>query len=176
MSSQVLGLLLGSAVVAALVSAAVGLITQSWTARLQVAARRRELYAKALEACVAYRELPYAIRRRRHDQPEEERIRLSEILRAIQQQLAFYAAWIESESPEVASSYRALVQATRTLAGGQMHAAWEAATARTDAQMNIAGIDYGDLVPLETSYLRSVRDHLAPWWIHFWRLVTGQQG
>jgi hypothetical protein len=172
----VLGLLLGSAVVAALVSAAVGLITQHWTARLQVAARRRELYAKALEACVAYRELPYAIRRRRKDQPEEERVRLSEILRTIQQQLAFYAAWIESESPYVAVGYRALIQATRRLAGSQMHAAWEAAASHTDAEMNVAGIDYGELVSLETAYLGSVREHLAPLWKHLWRFVTGQQG
>lgn len=174
MSNQVLGLLLGSAVVAAVVSAAVGLITQYWAARLQIAARRRELYAKALEACVAYRELPYAIRRRRHDQPEEERIRLSEILRAVQQQLAFYTAWIESESPEVAASYRVLIQATRRLAGSQMHAAWEAAAPRSDAQMNVAGIDYSELVSLETSYLTSVRDHLAPWWTRLWRFVASQ--
>ena len=168
MSSQVLVLLLGSAVIAALVSAAVGLLTQYWTARLQVAARRRELYAKALEACAAYRELPYAIRRRRHDQPEEERIRLSETLRSIQQQLAFYTAWIETESAEVAASYRALVQATRRLAGGHMHSAWEAAAPQSDAQMNITGIEYAELAPLEAAYLASVRDHLALWWVRFW--------
>jgi len=102
---------------------------------------------------------------------EVERIRLSEILRTIQQQLAFYAAWIESESPDVAASYRALVQATRRLAGSQMHAAWEAAALHTDAEMNIAGIDYSGLADLETAYLASVRDHLTPWWARLWGSV-----
>ena len=90
--------------------------------------------------------------------------------------LAFYAAWIESESPDVAVSYRSLIQATRRLAGSQMHAAWEAAAPHTDAEMNMAGIDYGELVSLETAYLGSVREHLAPWWTHLWRFVTGKQG
>jgi len=50
-------------------------------------ARVRDTFAAAFAAYTAYREFPYAIRRRRADIPEEERVRLSESLRTIQERL-----------------------------------------------------------------------------------------
>ncbi len=127
-------------------------------------ARKRELFAKAFEATVGYREFAYAIRRRRHDQPAAERVRLSEAIRQTQQQLAFYSAWIGIESPRVALTYDALVTKTRQIAGKYMHDAWNDRPPRRDSEVNIpGGLDYTDLQPFEQSYLSAVRDHLSPW-------------
>jgi hypothetical protein len=150
--------------IAAAVSALISLITL-WIGGLrQVRERRRKAYAEALAACVAYREFPYAIRRRRADAPSEERVRLSETLREVQRELAFNAAWLELEgSAETARAFRELVAETRKVAGGYMHKAWNAPPARADAEMNIARIDYGTIPPLERAYLDEVRQDLA-WW------------
>jgi len=156
-------LLAGSAVVASIVSGIVSLTGLRWAAQLQDVARRREMYARALETVVAYREFPFAIRRRRADKAADERERLSESLRQIQQQLGFYTAWIEAESKEVAGPYRKLVDETRKLAGQQMHDAWAAPAADEDAAMNVPGIDYSSLRVFEENYLTAARDHLAGW-------------
>jgi hypothetical protein len=161
MTVDTIGILLGSAVIAALVSAGVSVLLQYWTTYLQEIARRRDLYAKALAACAAYREFPFAIRRRRPDDPVGERQRLSEAIRAVQQDLSFYAAWIQSESIEVSAAYAALLATTRRIAGGYMQAAWTAQAPTTDAEMNISGIDYSEIGPLETAYLDAVRQHLT---------------
>lgn len=162
-SNDLLTVLLGSAAVAAVISAVVTLATQGLTLRQQETGRQREMFAKALAACVAYREFPFAIRRRRADQPDAERLRLSEAIRDVQQQLAFYGAWIDTESTEVGEAYRELVRATRTLAGQQMHDAWIDAAATSDENMNIDGIDNAPLVSLEAVYMAAVRKHLSLW-------------
>jgi hypothetical protein len=51
-------------------------------------ARIRNTFAAAFETYTAYKEFPYAIRRRRPDEPEGERLRLSEALRAVQERSA----------------------------------------------------------------------------------------
>ena len=155
--------LLGSAVIAAIISAVVTLSSQGMTLRQQEKGRRREMFAKALAGCVAYREFPFAIRRRRADQPEAERIRLSEAIQDVQQQLAFHAAWIDTESTQVGAAYRELLRATRILAGQHMHDAWLAPATTTDDNMNIPGIDYSSLASFEAAYMTAVRKHLSLW-------------
>ena len=68
-------------------------------------ARRRELYAEAYRAIVAYAEFPYVVRRRSTSNPESERIRISTDIRLIQERIAFYTAWIRIEAPFVAERY-----------------------------------------------------------------------
>lgn len=149
------------------VSAAISLFTL-WVAGLrQERARRRELWAGALAATMAYREFPYAIRRRRCE-PEhrsEERIRLSEGLRVVQQDLAQHQALMRVEDrPEVRKTYEQLVRRTREIAGGYMKDAWEADPIETDAEVNAgAPYDYSVLRKHEDAYVESVKADLA-WW------------
>jgi hypothetical protein len=155
---------LAPAVVAAIISATVVLVGLWISGRRAEVVRKRELFAKAFEATVGYREFAYAIRRRRHDQPAAERVRLSEAIRETQQQLAFYSAWIEIESPHVAGAYDELVLQTRQMAGQYMRDAWNERAPRRDSQVNIpGGLDYTTLRPFEQRYLAAVRDHLSPW-------------
>jgi hypothetical protein len=134
-------------------------------------ARRRELYARGLAATLAYREFPYAIRRRRADVPGEERVRLSEALREVQQELAYCESWLRTERSErVAAEYRALVAKTREIAGGYMRDAWKGDPLEADKDMNIPDIDYAPLQPFERAFLDATREDLS-WWneIQWWR-------
>jgi hypothetical protein len=132
---------------------------------------RRELYARGLAATLAYREFPYAIRRRRADVHGEERVRLSEALREVQQELAYCESWLRTErSDRVAAEYRALVVQTREIAGGYMHEAWISPPLEADEGMNIPDIDYSPLEAFERAFLAAARDDLS-WWseIRWWR-------
>jgi hypothetical protein len=152
------------AVVAAIISAVVVITGLLISGRRAEVARKRELFAKAFETAVGYREFAYAIKRRRHDEPAAERVRLSEAIRITQQQLAFYTAWIGIESPRVALAYDALVDQTRRIAGKYMHDAWNHPAPQQDSQVNIpGGLDYSELQSFERRYLAAVRDHLSPW-------------
>jgi hypothetical protein len=147
--------------IAAAVAAVVSLFGLWLNGVRQERARRREIFAQALAAVVAYQEFPYAIRRRRNDQPGEERVRLSEDLRVVQKELAFHLAWVELEgSAKTAGHYRALVAETRRVAGGYMRDAWNGEPTSEDSEMNITDIDYGTLEEPQAAYLASVRDDL----------------
>lgn len=105
--------------VAALIAAAASLFTL-WVAGIRAdRSRRRELYAKALEAALAYREFPYVIRRRNHEDLPAERVRISEALRAIQRDLALYESVLRVERHRrVYVEYKNLIAKTRQIAGG----------------------------------------------------------
>src|ERR1700730_4634490 len=63
--------------------------------------RRRDLFSKAFAAVASYREFPYVVRRRRSgssDTETDERVRISEDLRRVQQELSYYSAWMATES------------------------------------------------------------------------------
>ncbi len=104
-------------------------------------------FAEAFEAVSAYKEFPYAIRRRRADAPSEERVRLSEELRKVQTRLTYYLAWTQAESEVVGDAYAELVTELRRLAGAACRDAWLTAPITEDARMNI-GPDVVDLSAL----------------------------
>jgi hypothetical protein len=150
------------------VAAVVSLLTVWVAGQREARQRRRRSYAEALAAGVAYREFPYAIRRRRDDLAGDERVRLSEALREAQRELAFHQAWIKLEgSSRTVVAFERLVAETRKIAGGYMHDAWNGPAAKADPEMNITGIDYSSIKPLEEGYLAEVRRDLS-WW-RFWR-------
>lgn len=123
--------------------------------------QRRELFAEALAVVVAYSEFPYVVRRRRHDEPAAERVRISEQLREVQQEIAFYQAWIRTESREVARVYDELVVTTRTVMGSQIRKAWQTPPITTDEGMNISDIQRDGLDRLQDDYLAAVKKHLS---------------
>lgn len=103
--------------------------------------RRREIHARALEAIARYYEMPFLIRRRRHDEPGVERVRLTERFADVQADLASCEALIRADpDPAVRNAYAALVAALRTHAGGQASLAWDAEPITCDAQMGMRDV------------------------------------
>ena len=109
-----------------------------------------------------HRRPTYVVRRRRTSDPEAERIRISTDLRAVQEQIAYYSAWIESEAPKVSKAYQVLAMETRRIAGKQIHNAWNSAAVASDAEMNMPDLGLAEIEPARNAYLRAVRGNLAP--------------
>jgi len=153
---------LSAAVIAAVVGAVVNVGLARRRSIEEEIARVRTMFAEAFEAVAQYKEFPYAIRRRRADQPAEERVRLSDELRRVQTRLSYYLAWTKTECDEVGQSYESLVRELRVIAGGACHDAWLAPAANDDADMNFAPgvVDLGGLRQFEDAYLAAVQQHL----------------
>jgi hypothetical protein len=152
--------LLQSAVVAALVAAAVSLTTLWVTERRTRQDRQRQLFAEAFEACIAYREFAYIVRRRANDSAEE-RVRISGALSGVQQRLRAAEARLRVEAPRVAVLYSLLIASTRRVAGVQIKRGWEMAPLALEETGNIIDVDFSSLAGDEDAYLRAVRDHLS---------------
>lgn len=144
---------------ATLLAALVGHVVNTMRARRD---RWRDEFADALSAAVAYREFPYAVRRRRHDDPPAERVRLSEAMREVQQSLAYHSALIRTESAHVGASYDRLVRRTREVVGPQIHDAWQAPPTSNDVDMNITIVSIEGIAQVEHEFVVAVRDHLRP--------------
>lgn len=160
-------------VLAALLTAVVTLLLTVWAARRksreEERARQRTVFAEAYQAYTEYKEMPYAIHRRRHDEPAAERVRVSEILRDIQARLRYYETWTAAESATVGTAYSNLISEVRRIAGGAMRDAWEKQPITDDTSMNIppAVVDLTGLEPFERAYVTAFHAHLediAPWW------------
>lgn len=161
--------ILSGTFLAALITAAFNLWLARRKSREEERNRLRNSFAEAFAAYGAYKEFPYAIRRRRADVPAEERTRLSEALREIQASLAYHLAWTAAESETVGQTYTNLVHQVRKTAGAAMHEAWKAPPTDSDDTMNIPPsiINLSSLAPHEAAYMDAVRAHLtklAPWW------------
>lgn len=154
------------AVLAAVIAGGVAII--SWVLNSIVAAvredrgRRREQFSRAFAATVAYAEFPYVVRRRDPTNPGAERIRISEALRGIQQDIAYHEAWLVSESPKVGRAYEQLVVATRRVAGQAIHDAWLESGAAGDDEMNMPDLGLGELKGPRNEFLEEVRRNLRP--------------
>ena len=124
--------------------------------------RQREMFSNAFAACVAYQEFPYIVRRRRCDQLESERIRISSELSAVQRELAYYTALLSVESKQVFTAYWGLLSSLRDIAGKQIHEAWLVEPAQSDSAMNMPDLGLQALEPAKATYLRAVGDALSP--------------
>jgi hypothetical protein len=158
----VTGSILATLLSATFLAAVVGAIVNTTIARKksleEERSRVRTTYAEAFEAVAAYKELPYAIRRRRADQSSEERVRLSELGREIQGRLSYYLAWTRAESDEVGAAYARLVERLRATAGSASNRAWQEPPVASDAEMNLGKdkVDLGDLATFEEAYVNAV--------------------
>lgn len=165
-------------VLAACLTAVVTVWLAVWAARRKCReeerARQRTVFAEAYQAYTEYKEMPYAIRRRRHDEPAAERVRLSETLREIQAKLRYYETWTAAESAAAGAAYAKLVAEARTIAGGAMREAWKTQPITDDASMNIAPavVDLTALKSFEDAYISAFHAHLDtfnPWWTRYRR-------
>ncbi len=148
------------------IAAFIGAIVNTWLARQksreEELARVRVMLAEAFQAVAEYKEFPYAIRRRRHDDPSGERVRLSEELRKVQARLTFFEEWTRIEDKTVGERYRDLVKQLRRVAGAACNAAWMAEPITDDAQMNIPRdeVDLTSLATYERDYTDAARAYV----------------
>lgn len=147
--------IISASFLAAIVSALVTMLIARKKSLEEERARVRTIYAEAYQAVAAYKELPYAIRRRGRAQPEAERLRLSEDARKIQERLSYYRAWTQAESEHVGQVYAELVNQLRVTAGGACQQAWEDDPVSSDAEMNIGTgeVNLAAITPYEDSYI-----------------------
>lgn len=162
MPSLVLAALISGSVIAA----AIGAVVNTWLARRksreEELARVRVMLAEAFQAVAEYKEFPYAIRRRRHDDPAGERVRLSEELRKVQARLTYFEEWTRIEDAVLGSSYRTLLAELRRVAGAACNSAWTAEAITHDAQMNIARdeVDLTSLAAHERDFTSAARTYV----------------
>ena len=133
--------------------------------------RSRLLFAEAYQWYAAYKEFPYAVRRRRttprNSAPADERIRLSEALRTVQEKLDYFRVWTALEDKDAGAAYSRLLAELRKVAGGSIRAAWREPGATRDEDMNIppSRVDLSALQEFETQYQDAVRTALRRrWW------------
>jgi hypothetical protein len=105
--------------------------------------RRRDNHARAIQAVVAYSEMPYRIRRRRHE-PEHassERARLSDAFSDIQAELANCQALIRADPDlEIRDAYEDLVATLRQIGGALARDAWSKPAVANDKDMNMPDV------------------------------------
>jgi len=156
---------LPSAVIAAAIGGAVSLMALALNAiinsRRDRIARQRQEFSKAFVVCVAYEEFPYIVRRRRSDVPQDERVRISSELSIIQRELAYYSAWLATESTNVSRAYENLVAKLREIVGAKIHEAWLTPPIDSDGGMNMPDLGLSELKPLKDAYLLEVAYHLS---------------
>ena len=152
----------GAALIAT-VSFIVFVLTNWWNGERERLGRSREAFSKAYAAVQEYKEFPYVITRRRSGAPEEERVRISSELRRVQTELAFYSAWLMTESRHVHRSFDELLEQMRNVAGVAMHEAWLQPAVEDDSDMNMPKLDMSSLTSYESAYLEEVVDHLSLW-------------
>lgn len=146
-------------------------VVLAWAkARSEARARSRLLFAEAYQWYAAYKEFPYAVRRRRTTPREsaaaDERIRLSEAMREVQAKLDYFRVWTALEDPAAGAAYATLLKQCRIVAGASIREAWREPGTRRDADMNIPPprVDLSALQPYEDAYQTAVRDALGRWW------------
>jgi hypothetical protein len=154
------------AIIAAAIAGAIAVVTLLVNGRRARADRQRELFGAAFGDVSSYCEYPYIVRRRRHDEPEQERLRITTELSDVQRKLNHNRAVLRVEAPRVACAYDTLVTETRRIAGTSVHAGWNLAPITTDTGVHVTDVDLTGIKPSEDAYLTAVADHLAltPWW------------
>lgn len=163
--------LLSGAVVAAFIAATVNVWLARRKSREEDRARVRGTLAEAFQAYSEYKEFPYAIRRRRADQPADERIRLSEAVRQVQARLSYYETWTRAEHEPTGTAYQDLVNQCRAVAGGSMRVAWTEPALDNDAGMNIGPdrVDLRALTPYEEAFISAATAHVRSLGLTWWQ-------
>lgn len=153
---------LTAAFLAAIVTALVAVVLARRRHLEEERSRLTETFAGATRAVAAYKEMPYAIRRRNHLEGPAERVRLSQEMAQTQADLFYYLAWTAAESTEVGERYAALVGGLRRVAGRSCHDAWLEPPPTRDEEMNIPSsvVDLSPIQPFETAFAAAAKEHL----------------
>lgn len=102
------------------------------------AAARREGYARAARALVAWNEYPYRIRRRTSSGADVV-AELVERGHSLQEELAAVHAWVAADAPWLGDVFAAVRNEMNSTVSASCNEAWETAPATTTAGMNLNG-------------------------------------
>lgn len=112
--------------------------------------RRRDLHGRALNAVLAYGEMPFMVRRRRFEEEERsaERVRLSTHFSAVKAEISTCQVLLAADGDQrLSTAYDALVETARQTAGQEAHQAWEADPIEADPEINMESL-FDRLEPL----------------------------
>ena len=141
------------------------------TQRAAARDRQREEYAKALQTITKWTELPWRVHRRPNDNVET-RLQLVERMHALQEELAFYDAWISVDAPVVATKYRELIGEVKRQVAPHLQTAWNHVPASEEPGMNIGNLYPVDIGRARQSYIHAVRNHLK--WFGLWERMMSR--
>jgi hypothetical protein len=131
--------ILGSTVLATLVTTIVAGLRSSSSAR-------RDGYAAAVEAVVAWFEFPYRVRRRTSDTPDTLGA-LASLGHDVQERLAGRLAWVASENDVVSEAFDSVLADVRARVGDSVVEAWNTPAVSAAPEMNVSPFGPGDLQP-----------------------------
>jgi hypothetical protein len=137
LSVTVLVAVLGSSVLATIV-------TTVMTGLRATSSVRRDSYAAAVEAVVAWCEYPYRIRRRTDDEPAT-LAGLANLGHDLQERLARHRAWVSAENSAVGQVFDQVITAVRVPVGRASAEAWNTSPVTTAQGMNVTPFGPGDL-------------------------------
>jgi hypothetical protein len=120
--------------------------------------QRRLLYSEAVKAVIGWKEMVYRVRRRAAGQTQE----LVAHFHDLQDHLAYYQAWIGSESEYMQRSYDRFVKGVKERTESLITAAWNEQERPAPGSARPDDV-HPDLSDLTNSFLNDVRDHLSPW-------------
>jgi hypothetical protein len=131
--------ILGSTVLATLVTTIVTGLRSSSSAR-------RDSYAAAVEAVVAWFEFPYRVRRRTSDAPDTLGA-LASLGHDVQERLAGRLAWVATDNDVVSETFDAVLAAVRGRVGDSVVEAWNTPAIVAAPDMNVSPFGPGNLQP-----------------------------
>ena len=129
-----------SVLIPVLVAALTGAVALALSRASEAANRRRDRYAEAVAALVAWVEFPYRVRRRTDDTPAT-LAALAARGHELQEKLAGHQAWILAENSTVATAYRTARTTITPVVGAAIREAWATGPAATAEAMNLG--DWG---------------------------------
>lgn len=105
---------------------------------------RRDGYAAAIEAVVAWCEYPYRVRRRTNDDPAT-LAGLADLGHDLQERLARHGAWVSAENSTLGRVFEQVTTALKGPVGLAIAEAWNTSPVETAQGMNVAPFGPGDL-------------------------------
>jgi type II secretory pathway pseudopilin PulG len=118
---------------------------------------RREIYSKAVQAIVGWREMLYRVRRRVAGQETD----LVKSFHSLQEQLDYYEAWVGSESKYMSRSYVKLVKDVKGKTEKLITEAWTQPIRPAPGNAS-KGDSHPDIQAALDRFLMDVRSHLSP--------------
>lgn len=146
--------LLGSSVLAGLITSVLGNLRAAATAR-------REGYANAVRSLISRGEYPYRVRRRVSDDADV----LSELVERghdLQEQLAACRTWVASENRVLGTLFEAALAAIDGTVGPAINDAWNQSPITVAAEMNLNGWGPGDPWPHVAKLERAIAFRFGP--------------
>jgi hypothetical protein len=143
-----------------------GLVGYFFTVRQKIIEDRRTACARAIADVLAWRELPYRVRRRR-DNEVSTRTELVERIHGLQESINYHENWLRIEIPEAQPEFASLVRRVKETVAEPLQAAWEDEPVSSAAGMNLGDLTLPSVDSEVEAFAKAARSQLA-WW-RFWK-------